>query len=89
MAEQTDWRLRGQSKYLQGVTLVHRLYRRYPKNPNWDHDHCDFCFATFTMEDYPDTIHRGYATEDDYYWICERCFEDFKGTFEWKIIEEI
>ncbi|MDT7806778.1 MAG: hypothetical protein QOJ70_591 [Acidobacteriota bacterium] len=39
-------------------------------------------------EDYPDVLHEGYATEDNYRWICEQCFKDFKDLFEWKVMAE-
>jgi hypothetical protein len=84
-----DWRLQGQEKYLLGVTLIHCRYRQYPKNPKWDHDHCEFCWSTFMVEVLPDTLQQGYATEDDYRWICEQCFADFKDVFAWKVIDEL
>ena len=88
-ADKSDWRLQGQEKYLRGVTLVHRHYRPYPKDPKWDHDHCEFCMATFMVEDLPDVLHQGYATQDDYRWICRQCFEDFREMFGWSVIEEL
>jgi hypothetical protein len=84
----SDWRLNGQEKYLTGVNLIHRRYRRYPKDTTWDHDHCEFCAKTFTVEDFPDTIQVGYATEDDYRWICETCFAEFKDRFGWVVIAD-
>ena len=83
-----DWRLTGQEKYLKGVTLVHRKYRRYEKNPDWDHDHCVFCWVEFCLKGCADSIQEGYATLDDYHWISPKCFEDFKDQFDWKVIEE-
>jgi len=82
-----DWRLTGQESYLKDVALIKRAYRRYPKSPDWDHDHCEFCFAKFMVEDYPDVLHEGYSTEDEYYWICEECFQDFREYFGWKVVE--
>lgn len=87
--DQSDWRLTVQERFLKGVTLVHRRYRRYAKNSDWDHDHCAFCSAKFMVEDLPDVLHQGYCTSDDYHWICETCFEDFKKMFAWSVIEEI
>ncbi len=78
-----DWRLSGQERYLQGATLYWKPYTRYRED--WDHDHCEFCWAKFMVEDYSDVLHEGYATEDDYRWICESCFEDFKDMFEFKL----
>jgi hypothetical protein len=83
-----DWRLNGQEKFLSGVSLIHRLYRRYPKNPDWDHDHCQFCFAKFMVEDLPDVLHVGYSTEDEYRWICESCFAEFKDRFRWTVVRD-
>jgi hypothetical protein len=74
-----DWRLQGQERFLQGVMLRKKQYRRYRND--WDHDHCEFCGAKFS-EDEKD-LHVGYVTIDDYHWICENCFEDFKNKFKW------
>jgi hypothetical protein len=70
-----------------GVTLVRRSYRQYTKNPNWDHDHCEFCFAEFCLKDHESALQAGYATTDDYRWICPVCFEDFKEMFKWQVID--
>jgi hypothetical protein len=86
MTNKEDWRLTNQENYLKGVTLVRRSYRQYAKNPNWDHDHCDFCWAEFCFKQCEGALQEGYATLDDYHWICPTCFEDFKDMFEWKII---
>ena len=72
-----------QEAYLSGVTLLRRTYRTNPDNPTWDHDHCAFCQAKFMVEDIPDVLHEGYATADDYHWICDICFGDFKDRFRW------
>jgi hypothetical protein len=85
MKEKDDWRLQGQERYLRGVTLIRRKYRQYPRNPEWDHDHCEFCWATFSLLDNPDYLKEGYATKDDYRWICPACFEDFKDDFDWTV----
>ncbi len=89
MVEDTDWRLQGQQQYLQGAALVRSPYRRYQHNPNWDHDHCEFCGAKFMAEDVPDTLREGYCTEDEYRWICESCFVDFKDRFAWTVKERV
>lgn len=31
------------------------------------------------------TLHEGYATDDNYHWVCTKCFNDFKDMFEWKV----
>jgi hypothetical protein len=87
MPEEPDWRLEGQERYLHGAVLHHRPYRRPPNNPNWDHDHCSFCWAKFMVEDYPDVLDEGYCTQDEYHWICDQCFKDFKERFNWAVEE--
>lgn len=77
----SDWRLQGQERYLKGVVLERKLYRRY--SPDWDHDHCEFCGAEFSEGD-PATLQHGYATSDDHHWICDGCFGDFRALLEWQ-----
>jgi hypothetical protein len=81
--QQEDWRLQGQKEDLHRVKLYWRRYTRY--SPTWDHDHCRFCWAKFMVEDYPDVLHDGYSTEDQYHWVCATCFEDFKEKFQWDV----
>jgi len=82
VVEKNDWRLMGQEKFLRGVTLYWKKYIQYGEH--WDHDHCEFCMVTFMVEDYPDVLHEGWATEDNYRWICNNCFDDFREMFEFK-----
>lgn len=82
-----DWRRMGQERFLKGVTLVHRSYRRNPDNPDWDHDHCEFCGAKFVVDGESECLAEGYATQDDYHWVCPRCFEDFRAEFQWSLEE--
>jgi hypothetical protein len=83
MVKQSDWRLQGQERYLQGVTLFHRGYRR--KSDTSDHDHCEFCWAKFMEEDFPEVLHEGYCTKDQYHWVCQQCFSDFRERFAWEL----
>jgi hypothetical protein len=86
MASRDDPRLRNQEKYLKGALLAYRRWKR-PK-PTWDHDHCEFCWAEFMEEPYPDTLQEGYCTLDGRYWICSECFQDFREMFGWTVVEE-
>lgn len=80
-ADPHDWRLQGQEKYLKDLMLFHRNYE--PCRAGWDHDHCEFCGAKFWLiED--GVLKSGYATGDNYHWICEPCFADFREMFSWK-----
>ena len=57
-----------------------------PTIPNWDHDHCEFCWGKFSLADGDE--HEGYTTEDNYLWICPACFCDFEAMFDWDVREE-
>lgn len=83
MVDSSDWRLQGQEENLKGVTLYWKKYKA--RSVNWDHDHCEFCWAKFGEFDSPDILHEGYTTEDEYSWICNQCFDDFKIMFNWKV----
>jgi len=86
MAATDDWRLTSQAEYLTGVTLVRKKWVR-PK-PDWDHDHCSFCWAKFADFEGPEFLREGYTTTDDYYWICPECFADFRELFKWHVSGE-
>jgi len=88
MANKDDWRILNQEEYLMGVELKLRAYRQNPKNPKWDHDHCEFCNAKFMVGGAHETLSEGFTTWDDYRWICTSCFQDFKHRFCWVIVEE-
>jgi hypothetical protein len=77
-----DWRLQGQEHHLRSATLKWTEYSRWSKD--WNHDHCEFCWAKFSMRE--EDLHAGYTTLDNYHWICETCFRDFKEKFEWSVI---
>jgi len=79
-----DWRLRRQERYLQGATFSRKKYAK--RSERWDHDHCEFCWATFSERE--GDLHEGYVTADDYRWVCDECFADFKERFAWKLGEE-
>lgn len=75
-----DWRYEN-GKDLKGETFKLKKYISTLTN---DHDHCEFCWTKF-MEDYPECEHEGYATLDNYNWVCKECFEDFKVLLELKV----
>jgi hypothetical protein len=76
-----DWRRQGQDRYLTGVRLFAREYRPY--RPQWEHDHCEFCGAKFSLNE-PD-LRSGYSTEDGYRWVSNDCFTNFKDEFNWQV----
>lgn len=75
----SDWRLTDQEQYLMRVKLIWGIFNE----KNRDHDHCEFCGATFST--FEGDLHHGYCTLDHYYWICEQCFDDFKDFFHWQV----
>lgn len=83
MIDKNDWRLTNQENFLKGVTLTFKPYSKYREG--WDHDHCTFCQAKLMELGHPDTLHEGYATHDNYHWVCTQCFEDFEEMFEWTV----
>ena len=81
----SDWRLQGQEKYLTGMTLSRRRWRQ--SRANWDHDHCEFCWAKFMDIDDPEILREGWTDADEYRWICDTCFADFQDRFAWNVVE--
>jgi hypothetical protein len=95
-----DWRRRGQDAYLHRARLTWRRYQAL--STEWEHEHCDFCWAKFLDADYAD-IHREQLEADPeiqpgyteapggqvppgQHWICKKCFEDFHAEFEWELV---
>lgn len=81
--QKDDWRRQGQERYLAGQVLTAKEYRPY--RADWDHDHCEFCGAKFSLNGRDLTF--GYCTLDGYHWICPDCFEEFKEEFRWTLAE--
>ena len=51
VGDDKDWRLQGQEKYLQGATLLRKRYKAWSED--WEHDHCEFCWAKFMDPGFP------------------------------------
>lgn len=78
-----DWRLNGQERYLYGAKIKRINFLK--KTMESDHEHCEFCFEK--ISNYFNTTHEAYCTEDEYYWICDNCYNDFKTMFDWKLMD--
>ncbi len=76
-----DWRRQGQERFLRGRTWSLQKYRPY--RDGWEHDHCEFCGVKFSLAE--DDLHKGYVTRDNYHWVCEDCFADFRDEMEWQV----
>jgi len=79
----SDPRITNQHKYLDGVELFKRKWVN--PRPDWDHDHCAFCWAKFAGPEVPETLHEGYATLNGEHWVCGECFADFQARFQWSV----
>ncbi len=79
--EADDWRLAAQHDHLKALAWTRKSYRK--PRPEWDHDHCEFCWAKFMEPGTPETLNEGYASPDEYYWACCICFDDFREMFPW------
>lgn len=77
-----DWRI-DNAKHTRGAVLTLKKY--IAPRDTWDHDHCECCWAKF-MESTPDALSEGYATEDNYRWICPNCFRDLKDEMGWTLV---
>ena len=78
MNEQNDWRIMNQVAYLYHKKLKQIPY--IPYNKHWTHDHCSFC-----REIIDTSTKDAYCTLDEYHWICQNCFEDFREMFQWEL----
>ena len=78
-----DWRITNQMNYLYRAALKKAVFSRTATN---DHEHCEFCWNKFSEE--RGLLHSGYCTLDQYRWICEQCFHDFKDQFEWAVVDD-
>jgi len=81
MLEQNDLRLANQEKYLMKARLRKLAYAA--PSLTWNHDHCEFCWATFSEQG--EDLHEGYCTLDAKNWICEQCYQDFKEMFGFRV----
>ena len=80
-----DWRLRGQDKYLTGISL---RKSRYESDLSNDHDHCVFCGVKFMDAQGSDVQCEGYCSTDRYHWVCEECFHEFKLRFNFQLLND-
>jgi hypothetical protein len=77
MGEMRDFRLTGYEDHLRGLALMFKFFRPSPQK---DHVHCWFCTKKFQKRK-----DGGMSTPDEKYWICLRCFTDFRDTFRWVV----
>lgn len=97
MAREPDrWGQSGQEdRFPPGTTMELRPYRA--PRPEWDHDHCIFCWAKFmdptlsgasrrAIESDSEILTAGYtAGPDGGEWVCPGCFDEFSAAFGWTV----
>lgn len=54
-----DWRLVREEEWMYGARLRWKPF--HAPTPDWDHEHCALCWATFMDADEPDVLREGYA----------------------------
>src|SRR5882757_4866136 len=62
-----DWRV-DNAKWTRGAVLHFKKYAR-PRE-DWDHDHCEGCWAKFMEFGPTEMLTEGFVTEDNQRWIC-------------------
>ena len=88
--QKSDWRLTNQEQYLKDVSLRMSRFKVRAGQPDWDHEHCEFCWAKIVEEKWKkegdDLLVEAYATENGHRWVCPKCFGDFRELFQWKVV---
>ena len=85
MIEEDDWRLsfgKPPSFYHQ---YVWSLKTWKCTRAHWDHDHCEFCKQKISDAEGPDIENEGWSHEQETYWVCSACFEDFREIYQWNL----
>ncbi len=87
VTDSNDWRLMGQESFLAGREMRWMTWRPYREG--WDHDHCDFCSAEISdrpIDDHTEFNEAWVTADDEYHWVCPRCFGDFRDRFGWTVV---
>lgn len=79
--KEKDWRITNQKKYLTNVKLINVDTSKI----KCDHEHCVFCWDKFLKNE--NIKMNVYATTNLKYWICEKCFNDFRKEFDWIVVK--
>lgn len=80
MVPKDDWRRTWQDIIPRGA-VFHYVAQYVPPRPDWDHEHCELCFEKIGTGG----IAGGYATADEYRWLCPVCWRDFHEEFDWTL----
>jgi len=77
-----DWRT-DNAKRTRGAAV--RFQKYTAPRPDWDHDHCEGCWAKFMESASPEILTEGYVTQDNR-WICAECFHDLREEMGWTLV---
>jgi DNA-directed RNA polymerase subunit RPC12/RpoP len=77
-----DWRI-DNAKWTRGAVLRFKKYAS--SREDWDHGHCERCWAKFMESGPTDVLSEGYVTEDNRRWRCPECSRDLKDAMGWKL----
>jgi hypothetical protein len=75
-----DWRI-DNAKWTRGAIV--RFQKYAPPKPDWDHDHCEGCWAKFMESASSEALKEGYVTRDNRR-ICPECFRDLHEEMGWE-----
>ena len=75
-----EWRLTDQGNYLYQKTLKKC---DVVKDPLMNSACCSFCKNKFG--EFAGMLKEGYRTQNNSHCVCEKCYQDFKEMFEWKV----
>ena len=86
VTEGDDWRITNQATYLTARRMKWAKWQQ-PRR-DWDHDHCEFCWAEFAevASDHAPNASGWVTADDGLHWVCAPCFEDFRGRFAWVVV---
>lgn len=83
--EENDWRLDfgKEPAFYRQFQWSLKVWSR--TRPHWDHDHCEFCMAKISDLGGPDIQPEGWTDEEETYWVCKSCFDDFMEMYQWNL----
>lgn len=76
-----DWRLVNQENFLMRKNVVKA---HFFETADCDHTHCVFCWEKIGKQ--RNMLNTAYRIVGGNWWICEKCFTDFKEHFGFQII---
>lgn len=76
-----DWRRDSEELELVNKVLLKKFYKNGFQK--MEREHCELCCSVFGSGKFD--FSEGYCTENYYFWICDRCYEEQNELFHWKV----